>query len=291
MDMRSAEVDVNVAVTGAGGFIGSHLVTLLRKDGHYVVGIDKKPESEWTKADIPVNLAICTDVNHVANWYGSYDTIYHLAAEARIQPSFREPMLHVRTNVHGTAAVLEVARECGARVIYAGSSTADDDVAKNVYATTKRQGEMLCSAWSRAFGLSTAVARFYNVYGPRQVRTGKYATVIGIWEDQLERDQPLTVTGSGTQRRDFTHVYDIVSGLAAIAEKGRTDGYKYSIGSGKNHSIIELAGRLVEQDYNKIMMIPRPPGESESTLADLTDMRLLGWEPQYDVNDYIDSII
>ena len=140
--------------------------------------------------------------------------------------------------------------------------------------------------------MSTAVARFYNVYGPRQVETGKYATVIGIWENQLREGSELTVTGDGSQRRDFTHVNDIVAGLVAIGERGREDGHVYSLGTGLNHSVAELAKRMVGDDESQILFVPRPPGEAEATRAKIeATCDELGWLPMHSIEDYIDGII
>lgn len=283
---------MRILITGAGGFIGSYVVDYCRRQDHFVIGIDRKLNDDWIRGNLGSNLEICEDVAFIDQQYHlDFDLCYHLAAESRIQPSFHEPLEHVYTNMLGTAKVLEVTRKTGGRLIYAGSSTADDSVSKNVYATTKVAGEMLCQAWSKCFGLSTAVARFYNVYGPRQVETGKYSTVIGIWENQLREGLKLTVTGDGSQRRDFTHVNDIVSGLVAIGEKGREDGHVYGLGTGINHSIIELAKRFVEGDAKRIQFVPRPPGESEVTLAEIEATSTeLGWQPTHNIEEYIDSV-
>jgi UDP-glucose 4-epimerase len=175
-------------------------------------------------------------------------------------------------------------------MVYAGSSTADDDVAKNVYATTKVQGEELCRAWSLCFGVKVDMARFYNVYGARQIEDGQYATVIGIFERQFRGGEKLTVTGDGSQRRDFTAVEDIVDGLVAIADRGRGDASVYGLGTGRNYSILEVARMFVPDD--RIRFIPRPPGESEVTLAGAarTDS-MLGWLSNRWLEDYVARVV
>lgn len=171
-------------------------------------------------------------------------------------------------------------------MVYAGSSTADDDTQSNVYAASKHAGEELCRTWHKSFGLRVAVARFYNVYGPRQIEDGRYATVVGIFERQTRQGLPLTVTGDGLQRRDFTHVDDIVSGLLAVAESGVPDGRPYSLGSGTNHSIIEIA----EMFGGHVEFLPKRPGEAAVTLADLSAASHLGWSPKKRIEDYIAEV-
>ena len=225
---------MRVLITGAGGFIGSHLVDQCKKDGHYVIGLDKKISEDWIRGNEEVDWSLgCMDViDLVYHSHLNFDLCYHLAAESRIQPSFKNPFEYIRSNVLGTAAVLEAARKQNARVVYAGSSTADDDPNKNVYAMSKWQGEELCRTWIKCFNADVGIARFYNVYGARHIRSGPQATVIGIWERQWLAGEKLTVTGTGEQKRDFTAVEDIVSGLIAIAEKGGNE--EYSLGTGKN---------------------------------------------------------
>ena len=282
---------MRVLITGAGGFIGSHLVDRCRKDGHTVIGIDRKHHKDWSRGEWGCNDELYIDIVGLLPEVGPFDLCYHLAAESRIQPSFNDPLAYVSDNILGTANILELCRSVGAKMVYAGSSTADDDVAKNVYATTKYSGELLCKAWSRSFGLKINIARFYNVYGPRQVEDGKYATVIGIFERQLREGKKLTVTGDGTQKRDFTHVEDIVDGLVAVASDASAGtGGMYPLGTGTNNSIIDIARAFVADD--RIQFIPRPSGESEHTLANVKSTKCyLGWEAKKSLWDYIEEVV
>jgi UDP-glucose 4-epimerase len=276
---------MRVLVTGAGGFIGSHMVDACVRRGWDVIGLDQKWLKDWTPSEEEPGSVYCNDVSLMIQ--PDFDLCFHLAAEARIQPSFDSPMLCVLSNIVGTARVLEKARQCGGRVIYAGSSTADSDPRINVYAMSKLTGEELCRTWSMTFGVKTAVARFYNVYGPRQIEDGMYATVVGIFEKQKREGRPLTITGDGRQRRDFTHVADIVSGLLAIAEHGGDDGQVYSLGSGTNYSILEVA----EMFGVPVEFLPKRPGEVETTLVDTTDAMMLGWRPTKRLEDYVREVI
>ena len=281
------ENKLKVLITGAGGFIGSHLVNKCIEDGHYVIGLDKKPLDKWIVGRRKCDYRIpSTTVEEMEKFYIEFDLCFHLAAESRIQPSFRKPLEYVRSNVLGTSVVLEMATRQKARVVYAGSSTADDDPEKNVYAMSKWQGEELCKTWRKCFNADVGIARFYNVYGNRHITTGAYATVIGIWERQWVNCEPLTVTGLGTQKRDFTAVEDIVDGLAAIGERGSNG--EFSLGTGENHALVDIAKMFV--DYDEIEFIPRPPGESEVTLANISlNKEVLGWEAKRKLVDYIEE--
>ncbi len=284
---------MRILITGAGGFIGSHLVDRCREDGYYVIGLDKKPLEKWTVGKYRSDYEAIGDVVGLSNCDCEFDLCYHLAAESRIQPSFENPVDYVSSNVLGTAAVLEAANKLRARVVYAGSSTADDDTTKNVYAMSKWQGEELCRTWRKCFNADIGIARFYNVYGERHIRSGLHATVIGIWERQWlnimkhGEKNSLTVTGTGKQKRDFTAVEDIVDGLVAIAEKGGNR--EYNLGTGENHRLIDVARMFVGSDSG-IEFIPRPPGESEVTLADTKfTTEKLGWKAKRNIKDYIDG--
>ncbi len=279
---------MNILITGAGGFIGSHLVDRCVADGHYVVGVDRKSASDWSrgKCNCTEELHFPAQALHTTKYF---DLCFHLAAESRIQPSFNRPLDYVGDNIMLTARMLETCRMVGAKMVYAGSSTADDDVSKNVYATTKIAGEQLCRAWTKCFGLETAIARFYNVYGPRQVETGQYATVVGIFEKQYREGKKLTVTGDGSQRRDFTHVKDIVDGLMAIALHNNENCPTYNLGTGVNNSILDVARMFV--NGNRIEFIDRPPGEAEVTLADYSKTKEeLGWQSKHILYDYVNDV-
>lgn len=137
--------------------------------------------------------------------------------------------------------------------------------------------------YSKVYGVSTVSARFFNVYGERQPVSGPYATVVGIFEKQTLDGQPLTITGNGEQRRDFTHVDDIVSGLVSLSE-GQYTGEVYQLGTGTNYSINDLADMFGgEKKY-----IPARPGEAWETLADISKtVKDTGWLPEISLDTYI----
>jgi UDP-glucose 4-epimerase len=215
------------------------------------------------------------------------DVIFHLAAKARIQPSFDTPWETYTVNSTGTIVALEMAKYYNAKFIYAGSSSAFSDVFSNPYAYSKSLGEQHCKLYAKLYDISTVIARFFNVYGPRQIEKGSYATVMGVFERQWRENKPLTVTGDGQQRRDMTHVSDIIEGLLAMS-KDRWYGEIFSLGTGTNYSINEIAAMF----KHPVKYIPKRKGEAETTLASLSFTRkMLGWKAKIKISDYIAQAI
>jgi UDP-glucose 4-epimerase len=281
-----------VLVTGGLGFIGSHLVELLLSEGHQISVLDNLSSESSSRANMREVVQYWIDDIRNINSYKyvgeKFDTVFHLAALSRIQPSFQAPLDTLSVNIQGTACVLEFARRCGANVVYAGSSSAYAGPMLNPYAYAKYTGEQVCEMYSKIYGMNTATARFFNVYGARQPIVGPYATVVGIFEEQKKKGMPLTVTGDGEQRRDFTHVSDIVKGLYALS-KGDCRGEVYNLGTGRNHSINELAGLF---EPKEIKYIPARPGEARTTLADISlTGQTFGWAPNMTLEKYVKEFL
>ncbi len=280
---------MTILITGAGGFIGSHLIGRCQADGHDVIGVDSKPLDEWTRGKAHANEEIQFDVTR-SFWSGlkPFDQCYHLAAGSRIGPSFDDPCGFVATNVAGTARALEACIQNKAKMVYVASSTADGDVYASMYAMTKHQGEQLCKAYHRLFGLRVAIARLYNVYGPREIDEGSYATVTGIFLRQWGLGEVLTVVGDGRQRRDFIHVEDVVDGLVAVMQRGKmiSECGDYSLGTGSNISMSELA--YMFSDGATSRSIPVRRGDVRDTKADVDrTQRVLGWRALRRMEDYV----
>lgn len=278
-------------VTGAAGFIGSHLVDALLAKGCRVDGLD---DYSLGTHEPPTHKQFeflrCRDADVKYRRPRKWDTIFHCAAWARIQPSLKHPAETVVNNVAGTAEMLTVARDRGARFIYAGSSTCDGDAAANPYALSKHMGEDLCRMYSQVYGVRCAIARFYNVYGPRQIEEGPYATAMGIWEKAYREGRPLPMCGTGQKRRDWTHVDDIVAGLIAVgdwlgANKGLGNWVPiFPLGRGKSISVAEVLAMF----GGDIKHLPDRPGEAERTLANIEySMAHLEWTPTRNLADYI----
>lgn len=281
-------------VTGGAGFIGSHLVDKLITEGNEVIVIDNfntgkesnvNPKAKfWRKRDGDINNFFSEGIEQPK---GPIDVIFHLAALARIQPSFTNPVGTYDSNSTGTIVALEMARKYDARLVYAGSSSVYHDPLANPYSYTKWVGEQHCKLYNKIYEVPVAIARFFNVYGPRQIETGDMATVIGIWERQYRKGEPLTVTGTGKKRRDFTHVNDIVSGLIAMSKED-WHGAIFDLGCSKNYSILQVA-QMFKTD---IEFIPDRPGEAQTTMADTKFTRkMLGWKPTINLPDYIEGVL
>ena len=211
---------MRMLVTGGAGFVGTNLIKRLLKDNHEVVSIDNysagKKENHQEGCRY-WNFDLSESRNAVLE-RNEYDVIFHIAALARIQPSLKNPYKSIFNNFVSSLNVFEYARQNNTKVVYAGSSTFHHGLYSSPYAWSKYSGEELCKLYSSVYDLSTAICRFYNVYGPYQLEDGEYSTVLGIFEKQYREGKPLTITADGEQRRDFTYIDDIVDGLVKCSE-------------------------------------------------------------------------
>ena len=285
---------MNIMVTGGVGFVGTNLIKRLLLDGHKVVCLDNystgKKENEVDHKNVSY---FDVDLRYIYN-YDSFidkpDVIYHMAALARIQPSIKDPVTAIQNNFDSTLNVLEWARGNDTPVIFAGSSSYHHGLWGSPYAWSKFGGEQLCELYSKVYNLPTAICRFYNVYGPHQLESGTYATVIGIFERQYRDGKPLTVTGDGKQRRDFTHIEDIVDGIVRCGENiEKVSGEIFELGTGKNYSIIEITEFF---NQTEVEYIPARAGEYDVTLADYSKANnILGWNHTKNLKEYIENVI
>jgi UDP-glucose 4-epimerase len=281
-------------VTGGAGFIGSHMVDLLRDRGYRVRVIDNLVggrESNLARhagdPRVSVDRRDIRAIEPGATLFQGADCVFHFAGIGDIVPSIERPAEYMSVNVQGTVQVLEAARSAKARrLIYAASSSCyglaavptreDHPIApEHPYALSKYQGEMAVFHWHRTYRLPANSVRIFNAYGPRVRTTGAYGAVFGVFFKQKLAGKPFTVIGDGTQRRDFLYVTDVAEAFARAAES-RFAGEVWNLGAGDPQSV----NHLVELIGGDVVYIPKRPGEPDVTWADIGKIRRdLGWRP------------
>jgi len=295
-------------VVGGAGFIGSNIVDKLIEQDHEVVVIDnlstgKKENISYVghlKRNVKlyeIDISDESESKSLVEAMQGADTVFLLAAKARVQPSIEEPVEYEQNNTIGTLNILKCASDAGVRrVVYSASSSAYGDTEKlpsvesdpvnplSPYGAQKYYGEVMCKMFSQVYDIETVSLRYFNIYGERQNVGGAYAMVIGIFVDQLLNGKPMTIRGDGEQRRDFTYVGDVVNAniLASQSEKVG-NGEVINIGNGDNRSINEIADMIGDNKVNVDPVIEPP-----ETLADNSKAReLLGWEPKGNIDTWI----
>lgn len=301
-------------VIGGAGFIGSHLVDKLLDLGHEVVVLDNlssgKRENVNKRAKLhrvnisffgtPIAEKVDTYKDAIMDAAGS-DAIFHLAAKARVQPSIEDPVGSHKANVDATLAALEFCRNLEIRrFIYSASSSAYGDASvfptpedhptnpQSPYGLQKLIGEEYCKVYSKCYGIDTVSLRYFNVYGDRFSSDGDYALVLAIFLKQKMYKKALTITGDGTQKRDFTFVGDVVNAnILAMESSNKFNGDVINIGNGDNISINEVADLIGgEKKYIEARQEPK------QTLADRSKAKeLLGWEPSMTLHQWIPNYL
>jgi UDP-glucose 4-epimerase len=279
-----------VVVTGGAGFVGSHLCEQLVKEGCQVISLDNYSTGSLQNhvAGVIYREGHTRDIaEHIPE---APDLLYHLGEYARVEQSFGAVSEVLASNQTGTAAVLEFVRQKRTKLVYAGSSTkfADAGIGRDQspYAWTKATNTNLVQRYGDWFGIDYAITYFYNVYGPRERGDTETGTLIGIFQQRVSRGLPLVVRRPGTQRRNFTHVFDIVAGLLLVGERGSGD--DYGLGHPDSYSIEEVA-RLFG---GTIEYVADRPGNRMTSGVDVRRAELeLGWKPKHDLPSYIKQII
>ena len=289
-------------VTGGAGFIGSNLVDELVSQSHEVHVIDnfisgKKENCNRDAKYHEIDIADEGNLSIIENVLDKCDTVFHCAALARVQPSILNPIKYELNNTIGIMNMLKCSVDMDVRrFVYSASSSAYGSTKKlpskesdkpnpiSPYANQKYYGELCCKMFSKVYNIETVSLRYFNVYGERQNLGGAYATVVGIFLNQLKNKNPLTINGDGNQRRDFTYVGDVVSAnILAAKSKKIGKGEVINIGNGENISINELAKNIGGE-----VVFNQPLNEPFANLADIKKAKkLLDWEPTTDLISWI----
>jgi len=276
-----------VVVTGGAGFIGSHLCERLVKHGYRVISLDNyfTGSQDNHVEGVEYRVGHTKDIEKLIP--ETPDMVYHLGEYSRVDQSFNDPHLVWDFNKVGTSSVLEFCRKRGCKIVYAGSSTKFGDGGlgrtQSPYAWSKATNTELVKNYGEWFKVPYAITYFYNVYGPREL-SGKYGTVIEIFRQNVLQGVPHNITSPGTQKRNFTHVHDIVQGLVLVGEQGEGD--DFGIGHERSYSILEVA----ELFGGEVNMRAALPGTRMDATLNTEKVRNLGWESKHNLEDHIAQV-
>jgi UDP-glucose 4-epimerase len=278
-----------ILITGGAGFIGSHLCERLAEDDNYsIYSLDNYfTGSKHNHVD---NVTYITgetvDIAKLVQF--TPDVVYHLGEYSRVEQSFDDIAAVWGSNKEGIFAVLEFVRKAKCKIVYAGSSTkfGDGGLGRDAspYAWTKASNTELVMNYGKWFNVPFAISYFYNVYGGREISTGKYATLIGLFTEKMKVGEPLSIVSPGTQKRNFTHIDDIIAGLVLVGEFGYGDGF--GIGNEEQYSIREVA----ELFGGEVEILPERKGNRMTASISTDKLRTLGWSPNHSLREYIAAL-
>jgi len=277
-----------ILVTGGAGFIGSNLCERLSKDKNCeIFSLDNySTGSEKNHIDgVKYIRGSTTDIDNLVLF--SPDLIYHLGEYSRVEQSFQDIDTVWVSNKTGIFAVLQFCRKHGSKIIYAGSSTkfGDGGLGRNQspYSWTKSSNTELVINFGHWFNIPYAITYFYNVYGEREIETGKYATLIALFKEKSRKDESLPVVSPGSQRRNFTNIEDIIDGVILVGEEGYGD--DFGIGSTDSFTVLEIAKMF----GGKIKMLPERQGNRMTADVVIEKTQALGWKCKRSIRDYIND--
>jgi UDP-glucose 4-epimerase len=285
-----------IVITGGAGFIGSNLIKFLVKKTKYkIVSIDnystgsinnhcKNSRVKYINSN---NIYIKKKLSNIKN---NILTLFHFGEFSRIYQSFADIIPCYNTNMLGTFSVVKFCSDNKIKLIYSASSSKFGNKGKDEnlspYSWTKSKNIELIENYNKWFGLRFEILYFYNVYGPGQIKKSKMAAVIAIFEEQYKNKKPLTVVKPGNQKRDFTHIDDIVNGCFLAFKKGKND--HYFLSSKKSYKILDVAKMF----KTKIKMVPERKGERLGSFYKKSNTeRHLDFKTTVNIEDYILSFI
>lgn len=292
---------MRILLTGAAGFIPSHVAELLVNEGYEVVGIDNFLTGDWRNiSHLKMDFVAGSITDYDLDSLGKFDAVIHMAARP-LQASLKFPLSYDRDLVGGTVRVIEFARKQGIPVVFSSTSaiygttehlpTKESDPVNPIspYALQKLVGEQYLDLYWRIWGLKSVALRYFNAYGERQPSKPAYSLVFSDFFRELKENKPFSIYGSGENRRDYVYVKDVAKANLKALEYVLSDRYNgfevFNIGSGKNYSVNEVAD-LVSKEHPKIHTAEQI--EAKETLADITKAKeILGWEPETTVEQWL----
>ena len=286
-----------ILITGGAGFIGSSLIKnfVKNKYNYKIISLDNYSTGTRKNHIINKNVKYIKGNNKdidklMRKFKKNIKVIFHFGEFSRIFQSFKNYKKCFEYNIHHSSKVIEFAKDNKIKIIYSATSSNLGNKGKDEnlspYAWSKSKNIELIKNYNRWFGLKYELVYFYNVYGPGQILNSPMSAVIGIFEEQYKKRKPLTIVKPGNQRRDFTHIDDIVRGCCLAWKKGKQN--EYMLGTKINHSIIEIAKMF----KSKIIYMPSRPGERfGSTIPNNNAKKILGYSARVKIKDYIKNFI
>lgn len=278
-----------ILVTGGAGFVGSHLCERLSKDEmNDVYSLDNyfTGSTDNHVPNVTYIKGSTSDIDKLVTF--TPDMVYHLGEYSRVEQSFDDIEKVWKFNKDGIFAVLEFVRKSGCKILYAGSSTkfGDGGLGRSAspYAWTKASNTELVQNYGSWFDVPYAITYFYNVYGEREIEQGKYATLIALFKEKMKNNEPLTIVSPGTQKRNFTHIDDIIDGLILVGENGYGD--EFGIGSSEAFSIKEIATMY----KGEVQMLPERRGNRMTADVIIAKTEALGWKAKRTIKQYIEEL-
>ena len=285
-----------IIITGGAGFIGSNLVKyLLKKTNFKIISLDNystgKIKNHINHKNAKYIKGENINISKILYKYkNKIKVIFHFGEFSRIYQSFLNPKLCLNSNINNSFEVINFAKENKIKIIYSATSSAlgnnGKDENESPYTWAKSKNIELIKNYSKWFGLKYELVYFYNVYGPSQILNGSMAAVIGIFETQFRKKKPLTVVKPGSQKRDFTHISDIVRGCYLAMIKGKQN--EYMLCTNKTYSILQIV-KIFNTKYK--FLKSRPGDRSGSTTLNNNAKTILGFQAKIDVKEYIKTLI
>lgn len=274
---------LKVLVIGGAGFIGSNLCKALAEAGCSVVSLDNYSTGSAENHIEGVEYLVGSAQDIDSFYMGTPDVVFHLGEYSRVEQSYSEPFKAANNIVGGIVPVIEFCYKTRAKLIYSGSST-KFSVENSPYSIAKASNSTLVDQLCSCLGINYAITYFYNVYGQNEISEGDYATVIAKFLKAQKEGKPVIINGTGEQRRNFTHVEDIVNGLILVAASGKGD--LYGIGSDESYSIIDVAEMIgVEYSFG-----PDKAGNRKMAHLETGKTKNLGWSANNSLRNYIKGL-